>query len=83
MAFSPALFKDFFDIVWMEAHVHRLVRVVNVADLALSPDINGMSSEKTKAVLLKSRCSYAHSFGACLAQILDSLPQIRIAVRGA
>lgn len=54
MALTPAFGQDLGNVIWVEVHMHAPVRVVDVANLAVAADVDGMAGKEGEAVLLET-----------------------------
>lgn len=54
MALTPTFGQDFGNVVRVQVHVHAPIRVVDMANLAIPTDIDGMARKEGKAVLFET-----------------------------
>lgn len=66
MTLTPAFGKNLGNVLGVQVHVHAPVRVVDVANFAISADVDGMARKEGEAVLLETtgRCAeFGRVFG--------------------
>lgn len=80
MALAPALLDDLLGVVGVQVQVQGVVRVVDVADLALAGVVDGVAGEEAEAVLFKARGPDAHLLGVGEAMVLEDAPEREVAV---
>lgn len=54
MTLAPAFGKDLSNVLRVQVHVHAPIRVVDVANLAVSADVDGMARKEGEAMLLET-----------------------------
>ncbi len=73
VALAPTLAEHLLDVVGVQVHVHRLVDVVDVADLAVTPGGDGVAGEEAEAVLSTHEVPVLRFSGSPLARLSMAL----------
>lgn len=80
MSLAPALGQDLSNIVGVQTHVHGVIRIVDVADLALAICLNGASCEQGQSVLFHAGSFSAELLGTSLTELLQDSTKSSIAM---
>lgn len=77
---APSLLEHLPDVLWVQAHVHRLLRVVDMEYFTLAPSVDWVARKQAEAVLLDARRGRAQAVGILPGQALDGGAQDGVAL---